>query len=440
MSLLRKSMITLFISIFLAIITVSVFYCAHVYAGGFWSSFNSADGAGNELVSGFVVIDALEWKYASSLAIGPLKGESISLNNDYLALFEEARDTEDTNYGALDEPADKDALALDEPWIEIKVAAGDTLSVIAEKYNLSLSSLMKANNLKDQHKVREGQTLLIPSSEKNVEDAARFLKNAKNEEINKKKNAQELKMTTYTVRNGDTLWSIANAFNIDINTLFGCNKLSDANVLKVGTVVKIPNQDGILISVPNGFTIEKLSKRYGIYPEAIASANKLSISSQLTAGSEIFLPGAKVLASGSEGKSTQNTRIGTANSGFRWPVVGKISSPYGWRKDPITRDKDIHTGLDIRAPRGRSIVASQGGRVVHSGWMGGYGKTIVIQHSNGLTTLYAHCSSLLVKKGVNVSKGQQIALVGSTGRSTGNHLHFEIRKNRDSLNPLKYLK
>lgn len=85
-------------------------------------------------------------------------------------------------------------------------------------------------------------------------------------------------------------------------------------------------------------------------------------------------------------------------------------------------------------------MAAGDGKVVHSGWMGGYGKTIVISHPGGMSTLYGHCSSLLVKNGATVRSGQQIARVGSTGRSTGNHLHFEVRKNGTPQNPLRYLR
>jgi murein DD-endopeptidase MepM/ murein hydrolase activator NlpD len=162
-------------------------------------------------------------------------------------------------------------------------------------------------------------------------------------------------------------------------------------------------------------------------------------------GSQIFLPGAKVAAfvgnGGSRGAVASNVKEKvTSKRGFGWPVVGKISSPFGWRRDPIRGRRDFHTGLDIRAPKGRSVVASSAGRVVHSGWMGGYGRTIVISHPGNITTLYGHCSRLLVPVGANVKRGQGIALVGSTGRSTGNHVHFEVRSGGGPMNPIKFLR
>lgn len=115
------------------------------------------------------------------------------------------------------------------------------------------------------------------------------------------------------------------------------------------------------------------------------------------------------------------------------PVSGVVTSRYGYRWG------STHTGLDIGAPSGTAIKAAAGGTVTFSGWKGSYGKMIVISHGNGIQTYYAHCSSLLVSSGQTVSAGQVIAKVGSTGRSTGPHLHFEIRVNGSSINPQSYI-
>jgi murein DD-endopeptidase MepM/ murein hydrolase activator NlpD len=165
----------------------------------------------------------------------------------------------------------------------------------------------------------------------------------------------------------------------------------------------------------------------------------------LVQGKEIFLPGAKVSVfvetAGAKSAVAKNVREKVlARRGFGWPVVGKISSSFGWRRDPVRGGRDFHTGLDIRAPKGRPIVAAAAGKVVHSGLMGGYGRTIVISHPGGITTLYGHASKLLVSAGTNVKRGQRIALIGSTGRSTGNHVHFEIRQGGRPMNPLKYIR
>lgn len=125
-----------------------------------------------------------------------------------------------------------------------------------------------------------------------------------------------------------------------------------------------------------------------------------------------------------------------------WPAPGyfRITSPFGYRVHPILKKKKLHTGIDIGISSGKSIVASQHGKVIHSGWYGGYGKVVMIDHGGGIVTLYAHNSSLLVKEGQQVKKGQNIARAGSTGMSTGPHLHFEVRENGQYIDPLKYLK
>lgn len=125
-----------------------------------------------------------------------------------------------------------------------------------------------------------------------------------------------------------------------------------------------------------------------------------------------------------------------------WPAPGyfKIRSPFGYRIHPILKVKKLHTGIDIGIKYGKPIVAAQSGTVIYAGWMGGYGKAIIIDHGGGITTLYAHNSNLVVKKGEQVEKGQKISECGSTGQSTGAHLHFEVRKNGDYVDPLKYVK
>lgn len=125
-----------------------------------------------------------------------------------------------------------------------------------------------------------------------------------------------------------------------------------------------------------------------------------------------------------------------------WPVPssGRITSYYGYRIHPIFKSKKLHTGIDIGVPTGSSIVAASEGRVIHSDWLGSYGKAVLLDHGGGIVTLYAHNSTLTVKKGQWVERGNTIAKAGSTGNSTGPHLHFEVRKNGAYVDPLPWVK
>jgi murein DD-endopeptidase MepM/ murein hydrolase activator NlpD len=131
--------------------------------------------------------------------------------------------------------------------------------------------------------------------------------------------------------------------------------------------------------------------------------------------------------------------IGTGT--YTWPAPGyrNITSSYGMRYHPILKVNKLHTGIDIGAPSGAKIVAADSGTVIYSGWLGAYGNAIIIDHGAGISTLYGHQSARLVSVGAKVTKGQTIGKVGSTGWSTGPHLHFEVRKNGNPINPRSYV-
>jgi murein DD-endopeptidase MepM/ murein hydrolase activator NlpD len=124
-----------------------------------------------------------------------------------------------------------------------------------------------------------------------------------------------------------------------------------------------------------------------------------------------------------------------------WPVPSRnnISSGFGYRIDPISHTRKLHKGIDIPAPKGTTVIAAESGDVLIASEVSGYGKTVVIDHGNGLWTWYGHNSALFVEEGDKVKRGEKIAEVGSTGDSTGNHLHFEVRKNQVAVTPLPYL-
>ncbi len=138
-----------------------------------------------------------------------------------------------------------------------------------------------------------------------------------------------------------------------------------------------------------------------------------------------------------------NSTVRVTSTGFIKPIGGRITSPFGWRTHPIFKSRTFHSGVDIGGPNYGNIQASNSGKVIYTGWYGGYGKVVIIDHglvnNHPTTTLYAHMSTILVKNGQNVNKGQVIGKEGTTGYSTGPHCHFEVRINGKPNNPLNYI-
>ena len=147
---------------------------------------------------------------------------------------------------------------------------------------------------------------------------------------------------------------------------------------------------------------------------------------------EFFLKGSDALRAKSSQTPNSELKLGH-------PVKGKVSSQYGLRHDPIDGKVRHHNGIDIAVPEGSSVTSAESGKVVFSGYSSGYGNCIIMEHENGLTSLYAHNSLNLVKAGDIVDKGKTIALSGSTGRSTGPHLHFEVRKDGAPVDPARFI-
>jgi murein DD-endopeptidase MepM/ murein hydrolase activator NlpD len=132
----------------------------------------------------------------------------------------------------------------------------------------------------------------------------------------------------------------------------------------------------------------------------------------------------------------RGARLSLAAGSFIWPASGPVTSGFGWRIDPIFRRRALHTGIDIAAAWGTPVEAAENGTVLYVGWMTGYGNVVVLDHGNGVSTVYAHLSSYVVRTGESVNRGQVIAHVGSTGWSTGPHLHFEVRQDGQPTDPL----
>ena len=238
---------------------------------------------------------------------------------------------------------------------------------------------------------------------------------------------------TYKVQSGDTIGGIARKFGLtNVSTLISVNDISNVRQLAAGQKLKIPSIDGIIYTVKGGDSINSIVEKNKIDLKQLLDVNDLS-SEVLHAGQQLFLPGASL------DQQTLKTAMGDR---FIMPIAARFrwSSPYGWREDPIAHVRSFHTGTDMACPTGTPILASMSGKVITTGINRVYGNYVIIDHGNGYQTLYAHMSKIIASKGQWVSQGTRIGLVGSTGYSTGPHLHFTVYKNGKMVNPMSVLK
>lgn len=227
----------------------------------------------------------------------------------------------------------------------------------------------------------------------------------------------------HTVLAGETLSGIAAKYGVDVNTLLSANPEASDLILP-GDKLNILPEQGILHVVEEGDTLWDLANQYGVATDIIMKHNKKN-NDLLAVGEKIFVPGGRYRA--------VQTVSRAVHARFVWPTVGEFSSAYGYRWGRI------HAGIDIANDIGTSIRAARAGRVSSAGWQSGYGYTIVIDHSNGYSTLYAHLNDFAISQGQYVQTGQMIGYMGSTGNSTGPHLHFEVRVNDKPVNPMSFL-
>ena len=231
----------------------------------------------------------------------------------------------------------------------------------------------------------------------------------------------------YTVREGDSLSQVAEMFDVTTNTIMWANDLNRADKIQPGDSLVILPVAGVTHVVKSGDTINSIAKKYDAESEEILAFNQMFEDGELVVGNTLIIPGGAIQTPVRSGSSAQPVSVSgavAASTGFSHPAPGSIK----------TQGIHGYNAVDLAGSYGVSIRAAAAGEVIvskASGWNGGYGQYIVVRHPSGAQTLYAHLSSNAVGVGNYVSQGEVIGGMGSTGRSTGNHLHFEVRGGRN---------
>ncbi|MGL5123502.1 MAG: peptidoglycan DD-metalloendopeptidase family protein [Fusobacteriaceae bacterium] len=250
----------------------------------------------------------------------------------------------------------------------------------------------------------------------------------------------EVKIINYTIEKGDNLYDISKKYNVT-EEILKANNPKLGKIIKIGDIIKIPSENGVFYKVKKGDSLFKIAQIYKVKSDSFKKYNKL-VGNRLDIGQEIFIkdPNLKFITlKGREVVSKQGSNTSTQLAkaeNFMLPIkFTGITSPYGNRFHPVLKRYIGHAGVDLRA-RYITAYASKEGKVKFAGTMNGYGKIIILSHANGYETRYAHLNKIYVSVGAKVNQGDKIAQTGNTGRSTGPHLHFEIRKNGKPINPM----
>ncbi len=239
----------------------------------------------------------------------------------------------------------------------------------------------------------------------------------------------ELCYFTYRVQKGDMIGFIADKFNVTQDTIISVNNIHQSRLIQIGQILKIPSMPGIIYTVKkNGETAGSIAEKFEISAEKLARVNNIQENQTLVAGQTLFAPDALL---------DWVTRQEINGDLFHKPIHSRyyLSSYYGWRSSPFSGKRSYHSGVDMACPQGTPVYAALGGTVTSVGYNNVYGNYVIVTHHSGYKTLYGHMSKQLVTRGKWVDTGTRIGLVGSTGLSTGPHLHFTVYKFGKTVNP-----
>ncbi len=238
-----------------------------------------------------------------------------------------------------------------------------------------------------------------------------------------------LRWAEYVMKHGDTLQTVAVRLGISVDAIASASGIVHVHAASPGDRLIIPNFDGISYTSSAGVRLADLSQKYDVPQEDIRRFNGSS-AQWVPAGARVFIPG------GTMSPLEQGLFYGTAFSPPLDAIL--VTSGYGVRSDPFSGRQAFHGGVDLAAPAGTAVKAAHEGIVEFSGWSGGYGNLIVVRHAFGYRTLYGHLSRRDVRPGMRLAMGAHLGAVGSTGASTGPHLHFEIQHHGATVDPARY--
>lgn len=344
--------------------------------------------------------------------------------------------------------------------LTITVEQGQNPWRIAGTHGISVETLLDANGLQPGAVIRVGQRLQIPQGPSTTGPLEATATRSVSQTAAAAPIAKHAPAGQYVVEEGDSLWGIAERYHVSVFALTSSNGLTEESILFPGKRLVIPDSgtlSGTRTSAPKmaktstpaatvvieqGQTLWSIARAYGVSVEALVGANNLQSAEYIQTGQRVTIPG----AAATPGKAATRLRVRPIPApiaavvpshrvveGLLWPARGVMTSPFGWRRS------HHHNGIDIAANRGDPIRATTAGTVIFAGWYGGYGLAIMIDHGDGLMTIYGHASKILVRSGDEVAAGEMIARVGCTGVCTGPHLHFEIRIDGRPSNPLQHL-
>ena len=314
------------------------------------------------------------------------------------------------------------------------VERGDTLYSIAKKHDTTVAELAKINSLKSPYTLSIGQKLQIRTTQKQIQSDSKVVVVQKQIQQEPSKQIQPAKAVVQeqsvkrvavkeiSVKKGDTLYSLSREYQIPVNDLAVMNKLSSPFTLSVGQKIKVPMLNSVATTTQSKVTAQPVVTTK-------AKQTDVKITKQETFTQQ------KVKISSNPNKQLPQIS-GRSSSKFSWPVRGKILSQYGAKNNGLFND-----GINIAAAQGTNVRAAENGVVAYAGnEVKGMGNLIIIQHSDGWMTVYAHLDSMSVRRGTRVSVGDVIGKIGKTGKVDTPQLHFEIRKGTKAYDPVSYLK